>query len=193
VTNLGVKEALPRLTEMLTTDPDTTGGVLMALATMKTAPPEVAALLKSGKEPVGVQAAVCLGAVADEKCVAALVAAMGPDYAFPVRLAAQDRLAALDAAAVRPLSAVASDAAAPRMQRRNALRALGQTKSADACGALAKSLADADAFVRLSAMTASAELLKAMDAKSGQWLAAALACARAAETDPVVKRLAGRR
>jgi HEAT repeat protein len=192
VTNLKVEEALPRLVEMLATDPDTTGGVLMALAAMKTAPPEVVAMLKHAREPTAVQAAVCLGAVADEKCVAALVAAMGPDFAFPVRLAAQDRLAALGAAAVSPLSAVASDASAPRMQRRNALRALGQTKSADACGALAAALADPDALVRLSAMTASTELLKSLDAKSGQWLDAALGRARETEKDPLVRRLAGK-
>ena len=189
VMNLQVKEALPRLTEMLTTDPDTTGGVLAALASMKTAPPEVVGMLHHAREGTAVQAAVCLGAVADEKCVAALVAAMGPDFAFPVRLAAQDRLAALGGAAVAQLAAVAANANAPRMQRRNALRTLGLTKSADACSALAKSLGDGDPMVRLSAMTASAELVASLDAKAREWLAAAVARARAAETDPLVKRL----
>jgi hypothetical protein len=198
--SLTAKEALPRLVEMLSADADSQTSVLAALATLKTAPPEVVALLKSPKESVGVQAAVCLGAVGDDRAIAALVAALGPDFAFPVRLAATDRLAALGEKAVAVLGEAALDTKADRMFRRGALRALGGTKSRDATVAVRGVLADPDRWVRLSAMLAAGELLQAFpqgrtdggepsppDAVGA--LRAELTNARAAETDPLVKRL----
>jgi HEAT repeat protein len=193
VMNLQVTEALPRLTEMLTTDPDTTGGVLAALAAMKTAPPEVVAMLKHSRESVGVQAAVCLAAAAAESKeqpdLSPLIAALGPDYPFPVRLAAQERLASLGSHACTAL-ACWDDLPTP-MAQRAALRALGGTKDPRAAWAIERAFASKDPMVRLSATLAADDLLKSLDAKASQWLAAAVARARAAETDPLVKRLAG--
>lgn len=194
VTELKVTEALPRLTEMLTTDQDTTGTVLMAFAAMKTAPPEVAGLLHHAKEPVAVQAAVCLAAAAAESKeqpdLSALIAALGPDYAFPVRLAAQERLTSLGAKACLAL-ACWDDLQTP-MAKRAALRVLGGTKDSRAAERIATGFASKDGMIRLSAMLAADELVKSLDAKAGEWLAAKLASARAAETDPLVKRLVPR-
>jgi hypothetical protein len=188
---LDAREALPRLTEMLTTDPDTTSGVLAALASMKTAPPEVVPLLHADREPVGVQAAVCLAAAASASKtppdLSPLVAALGPDFAFPVRLAAQERLASLGGRAVPALSAW--DGLPTRMARRAALRALGGTKDAGATGAIAKGLVSQDPMIRLSAMLAAQDLVASLDAELGTWMSAALKKARAAETDAVVRRV----
>ena len=185
---LQANEAVPRLTEMLTTDPDTTGTVLAALATLKTAPPAVVGLLRAPKEAVAVQAAVCLGAVGDETAIAALVGALGPDYAFPVRLAAQERLAALGAAAVPALARASRDAPSA-IARRNALRALGSAKAVEASVPIGEALADTDPLVRLSAMTAATELLKSIPANASLWLQSALDRARDAETDPRLRRV----
>jgi len=210
VTNLKVAEALPRLTEMLTTDPDTTGGVLAALAALKTAPPEVVALLKAPKESVGVQAAVCLGAVGDEESMKALASALSADHAFPVRLAAQEQLAALGAKAVPRLAAVVNPlehlrAPPERTGRRNALRALGRTKAVEACEPIREALIDGDPLVRLSAMLAAAELLQAFPESATSsppggapsvgpvpptsHLRSSLDAVRDSEQDPLVKRL----
>ncbi len=189
VTNLKVAEALPRVREMLTSDPDTNGGALAALAALKTAPPEVVALLKAAKEPVAVQATVCLGSVGDDAAIAALVAALGEDYAFPVRTAAVERLAALGASAAKPLGRVVGDRGAPVMQRRNALRALGGVKSVGACDPIAVALRDDDRLVRLSALQAADELVRSLDADAGLWLSGELDRARDTEADPLVKRL----
>ncbi len=186
---LGATEALPRLTEMLTTDPDTTGTVLTALASMKTAPPEVVAMLLHAKEPVAVQAAVCLAAVADETSIAALALAMGPDFAFPVRLAACSQLAAVGAPALPTLRTIAADSKHPRMLRRNAIRALGGTKCPEAWTSLQGALQDSDPWIRLSAISAMDELLATFDAAARPSFAAELQAARAAETDPLVRRL----
>jgi HEAT repeat protein len=206
VGNLEVREALPRLTEMLATDVDTQAAVLAALATMKTAPPEVVALLKASKEPVGVQAAVCLGAVGDDSAITALVGALGPDTAFPVRLAATQQLASLGGKAVRALQLVVTDHGAPVMQRRNALRALGGSKSWHAAEVVGPATNDEDRWVRLSAMTAASELVQSLSSATsdqpkpstdessaseaaGHLLALDLAQARKTETDPLVKRV----
>jgi HEAT repeat protein len=203
VKELKVTEALPRLTEMLTTDPDTQGGVLAALASMKTAPPEVAALLKAPKEPVAVQAAVCLGAVGDDPAIAALIDALGPDYAFPVRLAAVGRLAALGERAVEPMWAVAVKAGpAPTMQTRNIVKALGASKCWQAVSHVNAATRwndePHDKWIRLSAILALPELLDSLpapetlpeEAQASIRLARIdLANARAAETDPLLKRI----
>jgi hypothetical protein len=156
--SLKATEALPRLTEMLVADADSQTAVLAALAALKTAPPEVVALLKSPKESVGVQAAVCLGSVGDEKAIAALVAALGPDFAFPVRLAAQQQLASLGLKAVEVLARCVGDERTDRMARRGALAALGASKSADAFQAIALAWAgpgqNEDPLVQLSVLLA---------------------------------------
>jgi HEAT repeat protein len=203
---LNATEAVPRLVEMLTTDADTPGTVLAALATMKTAPPVVASMLKHAKETVAVQAAVCLGAVGDDAAIAALVEALGPDYAFPVRIAATDRLAALGAAAVPLLHEIVIFDNAPVMQRRNALKALGASKTIKAAQAISSGLGGRNRWIRLSAMTAAAELIEALappktgepsaptDDDSGtqafrKLLMLDLDHARELETDPLVKHL----
>jgi hypothetical protein len=191
VMNLQVTEALPRLTEMLTTDPDTTGGVLAALAAMKTAPPEVVAMLKHSRESVGVQAAVCLAAAAAESKeqpdLSPLIAALGPDYPFPVRLAAQERLASLGSRACTALACW--DDLPTTMAQRAALRALGGTKDPRAGSAIERAFASKDPMIRLSAMLAADDLVTSLGAKASQWLAAARARAHDAETDPLVRRL----
>jgi hypothetical protein len=194
VTNLKVEEALPRLVEMLTTDADTTGTVLAALASMKTAPPEVVALLKAPKEPVGVQAAVCLAAAAQAAdgdsvgpYVDPLLNALEPDYAFPVRLAAQERLASLGSRALTRLACW--NDAPTRMGRRARLRALGATKQALAAATIPTAFADADPMIRLSGMLAAQDLIPTIPNPESDLLAAALAKARESETDPLVRRL----
>jgi len=203
VTNLKVAEALPRLTEMLTSDVDTQTSVLAALAALKTAPSEVVALLKAPKESVGVQAAVCLGAVGDDRAIDALVAALGPDFAFPVRLAATEQIGSLGARAAIAVGAVAGNPSAPLMRRRNALRALGASKNIAAAASLVNSFNDPDRWIRFSGMLATSEFLKTFpsvappgaddDAKGALRMRADLESAfesqRAAETDPLVKRL----
>lgn len=189
LSSLQAIEALPRLEEMLAADPDTNGAVLSALAGMHRAPPSVTPMLRAAKEGVGVQAAVCLGSVGDAAAIDALVAALGPDFSFPVRLAAVAQLGALGAKAAAAVSKTAVDATSPVMQRRNALRALGSTNAVEACDALAKALVDPDCYVRFSAMLAASDLVKSLDADAGTWLSAALDKARDAETDPLVKRL----
>jgi hypothetical protein len=183
---LQAKGSLDRLAEMLEKDPETRGSVLAALAAMKTVLPSVPGFLRDPKESAGVQAALCLAGVGDPAAVAALCGALGPDHAFPVRLAAMDRLAALGA--VEPLAKVAADETLPVMARRNAIRALGRTKAPAAAAAVAAALRSADRGIRLSAFPAAGELAKALG-DGGKDLAAALAAARAAETDPLVKRM----
>jgi HEAT repeat protein len=186
---LKAEAAMDRLLEMLEKDPETRGAVLGALSALKKAPPVVKGYLKSPKEPEGVQATACLAAVGDEECIAALCGALGPDHSFPVRIAAMDRLAGLGEKAVAALAKVASDDTVPVMVRRNALRALGRTKSAAAAAPLVAALASPDRLVRLSAFPAAADLVKGLGREASKDLAAALAAAREKEQDPLVKRM----
>jgi len=186
---LAPPEAFDRLAAMLDEDPANRGGVLAALASLRRAPPAVAALLLSPKEAEGVQAAVCLGAVGDDASIAALLGVLGEDAPFPVRVAATERLASLGAKAAPALSRLAGDPAAGATARRNALRALGRSSCAAAAAAIGPLLAEADPMVRLSALQAAADLLAALPPAEGEALRAAHAAARARETDPRLARL----
>jgi HEAT repeat protein len=143
-----------------------------------------------------VQAVLCLGAVGDDPCIAALCGALGPDHAFPVRMAALDRLAALGERAVPALAALAADGAAPTMARRNAIRALGRTKAAAATGWIASLMAGPDRLLRMSAYQAAGDLAKGLAAaedatvrQQGRTLEGLREALREKETDPLVKRM----
>jgi HEAT repeat protein len=176
---------------MLTADVDSQTAVLSALAALKTAPPEVVALLKSPKESVGVQAAVCLAAAATAQArdvdLRPLIAALGPDYPFPVRLAAQERLASLGTIACGALACWNDPPSA--MARRAALRVLGATKDPRAAAVIPTAFADPDRMIRLSGMLAAADLIPTIPKPEADALTAALAKARSVETDPLVRRL----
>ncbi len=171
IASLAPPEAYDRLAAMLPSDAENRPSVLAALAALRRAPPEVAGLLRSPKESEGVQAAVCLGAAGD---AATLATALGPDVAFPVRTAAALRLGAIGEAAVPALAGLAADGGAPPMARRNALRALGWTKSPAAHPALAAALRSEDRMVRLSARQAARDCGMAVET---------------VETDPLLARL----
>ena len=159
---LKAEGAMDRFLEMLEKDPETRGTVLGALAALKKAPPPVKGFLRSPKETEGVQAVSCLASVGDDDAVLALLGALGHDHAYPVRLAAMDRLAARGPASVPALAALALDAGKPVPARRNAIRALGRTKAAEARAPILEALASEDAGVRLSAVHASEDLAKAL-------------------------------
>jgi HEAT repeat protein len=181
--------AMPRLLEMLEKDAEVRSTVLGALSGMKKAPPQVAGYLRSPKEADGVQAVLCLAAVGDEAAVQALLGALGHDHAYPVRLAAMDRLGAMGAAAVPALTAFAGDAARPVPARRNALRALGRTKDPGAVPPVVLALTDAERGLRLSAIQAAGDLAKDVGPEIAKTLSDAVAAARAKETDPFLKRV----
>jgi HEAT repeat protein len=187
--SLQAKGALDRLAEMLEKDPETRSTVLGALAAMKTVPPSVKGFLRDPKESVGVQAVLCLASVGDEAAVAAMGGALGADHALPVRLAALDRLAAMGEAAVVPLTLLLEEEERPVAQRRNALRALGRTKSAAAVHPVVEALRSGDRGIRLSAFQAAGDLVRALGAEESKAVAEALAAARARETDDLVKRM----
>jgi len=184
---LGVADATPRLVELLA-DPHVRGNALRALGVLKQAPQEVLPFLRSAKEAEGVATTVCLAAAGDAASIDALLSALSPETAFPVRLAAEQRLAGLGEAAVPALGKAA--AAAPTVRaRRSALRALGGTKSPAAVAPVRAALADADPWVRFSARQAADALVKALPVDATKDLRADLEARRAAETDPFVKRL----
>ena len=180
-------EAEGRLVEMLE-DADVRPFVLRALAALKKAPPAVAGYLKSAKEPEGVAAAVCLGSAGGADAIAALVGALSTSTAFPVRLAAEQQLALLGAAAVDALSKASSDAATVR-EKRSALRALGGTKAPSAIPAVVRALDAADSWIRLSARLAAEQLIRDLPKDATADLSAALAARREKETDPLLMRL----
>jgi HEAT repeat protein len=188
LTTLKAPEAFDRFAVLLDTDEPNRGAVLAGLAALKKAPPAVAALLRAPKERVGVQAALCLGGVGDAEAIAALVGAIGPETAFPVRIAAVEQLGALGDAAVPALAEVAIGGAGASMKRRNALRALGKTGRAGAITAVTACLTDADRGVRLSALEAARDLDGKLEGEAKTALAAAVAAARAAETDADLRR-----
>ncbi len=104
-------------------------------------------------------------------------------------MAAWDRLGAMGEAATGALAKVSSDDTLTTMARRNALRALGRTKSAAAAEAISGALKSPDRGLRLSAFQAAGDLVKGLGPEAGKGLAAALAAAREAEPDPLVKRM----
>jgi HEAT repeat protein len=187
--SLRAEAAKGRLEEMLGSDPETRGTVLAALAALKCAPAAVRGLLRSPKEPEGVQAAVCLGAAGDGESVAALVDALGDDHPFPVRLAAAEQCAARFEVARPRLRALVLDREGPVVARRNALLVLGRSKAPAAAAEIQECLEDPDPRIRISAFRAAAELSAALAPEEGTRLARALDAARARETDPLVKRL----
>ena len=187
---LQAAEAEGRFAEMLGEDPSSRATVLGALAALKKAPPAVAGFLRSEKESEGVAAAGCLGAAGGEEAVRALMGALGADVPLPVRLAAVERLGALGEAAVPALVAfVGTEFPSSAWERRNALRALGKSKSPAAVEGIARALGDSNRWVRLAAFQAGDELAKELGAEAPSSLAAAMAAARAAETDPLLRRL----
>ncbi len=192
LTTLKAPEAFDRFAALLGSDETNRGAILAGLAALKKAPPAVAALLRAPKERVGVQAALCLGGVAaataDADAIAALVGAIGPETAFPVRIAAVEQLGAIGDAAVVPLAKLAADAAAPSMTRRNALRALGKTGRPGAARAVAACLTDADRGVRLSALEAARDLDGKLEGDAKAALASAVSAARTTETDENLRR-----
>jgi len=98
-------------------------------------------------------------------------------------------LAKVGADAVAGLSQLARDEMAPRMARRNALRALGTAGGAAGVAPIEDLLASDDRWVRLSAMQACQALMENVDDAESARLAAALEAARDAEVDPLLKRL----
>ncbi len=184
---LGFGDATPRLVELLA-DAQVRGYALRALGVLKQAPKEVLPFLRSPKEAEGVAVTVCLAAAGDAASLDALVSALSPETAFPVRLAAEQRLAALGEAAVPALGKAAATAPTLRA-RRSALRALGGTKSPAAVAAVRAALGDADPWVRFSARQAADALAKALPSDAARDLRASVDARRAAETDPFVKRL----
>lgn len=170
------------------TDADVRVQALRALAAMKSAPPAVLEVLRSGKELEAVAAAACLGAAGGTTSLDALVAALAPTTPFLARLAAEAQLSARGDAAVEPLARAAADASSMRV-RRTALRALGATKAAAAAPALAAATRDADPWVRFEARLAGAALVRALGDAAPAALVTALAEAKAKEEDPVGKRL----
>jgi len=150
--SLGFTSATARLVKMLA-DPLVRGNALRALGALKQAPKEVLPFLRSAKEAEGVAVTVCLAAAGDAASIDALVSGIGPETAFPVRLAAEMRLAGLGEAAVPALEKAAGVASPPRV-RRSALRALGGSKSLAALAPLNAALDDPDPWIRFSAAQA---------------------------------------
>jgi HEAT repeat protein len=187
--SLGAQAALPRLTVMLGSDAPSRGTVLAALATLRHAPPEVALHIRSPKEPEGVQAVLCLAAVGGSDAIAALCDSLGPDVPFPVRMAVVDRVGALAPLAVARLSSMTEDATLPAMTRRNALRALGLSKSADATDAIALALFSDDPLVSFSAYEAGRDLLADLGPEKGEDIALAIKNAREMESEPLPGRM----
>jgi len=189
---LAARESVETLVGLLKTDPSVRRQALSALATMKLAPAPVAALLASKNELDGMGAAACLGAVGDERSIAALLGALSEKTPFLVRTAATERLAGLGERAVPGLAALAADRSQSLFARRNALRALGKSKSAAAAAIVIESLGSADRWTRLSAYGAARALADALEAAQpdhAKSLREAIATARAAESDPLLKRL----
>jgi hypothetical protein len=181
-------EAEGRLVEMLA-DPEARGFVLRGLAALKKAPPAVAGYLKSAKEGEGVAAAVCLGAAGGKDAIVALVGALSTQTAFPVRLAAEQQLAALGEAAVPALAEAVLCAATVR-EKRAALRALGGTKAKAAIEPVVRSMGDpADAWIRLSARLAAEQLVRDLPKEATADLSKAIEASRGHETDSLLKRL----
>jgi HEAT repeat protein len=152
----------------------------------------VATLLASKNELDGMAAAACLGAVGDEPSIAALLGALSEKTPFLVRTAATERLAGLGEASVAGLVAVVADGSQSLVARRNALRALGNSKSPKAVAALTHSLGSADRWLRLSAYGAAnalADSIEPTHAEQSKSLREAIGNARAAETDPLLQRL----
>lgn len=189
---LKAEESVETLAKLLETDAAVRRQALSALAAMKQAPAAVVTALSSEKELDGVYAAACLGAVGDETSITALLGALSETTPFLVRTAATEKLAALGAAAVPGLTRVAGDTALSVTARRNALRALGNSKSADAAAPIEAALTSEDRWLRLSAYTAASALAKALDAEPAAALRKCLDGARAVETDPLLWRYVDR-
>jgi hypothetical protein len=182
-------EAVDRLAEMLRTDEKTRRQVLAALGALTTAPPEVAPLLASASELEGVNAAVCLGAAGGAASVDALLRAVGSATRFLVRTAATEQLALLGEKSLAGLSALARDEAADVTARRNALRALGRSKQADAVDPILDGLRSPDRWVRLSSILAARALAETANETDRAELLVTLDAWRALEKDPLLLRL----
>lgn len=186
---LKATEAVERMAEMLRTDDATRRGVLAALGALKAAPPEVATFLPSRNELEGVNAAVALGAAGDDASVAALASAIGGTTPFLTRTAATEQLALLGEKALARLSAIARDDAADVTARRNALRALGRSKHADAVDPILDGLRSRDRWVRLSSVLAARALAETANDVDRQELLTTVASWLSLEKDPLVLRL----
>jgi HEAT repeat protein len=189
LSTLKIEAAYDRLVEMLGSDEPNRRAVLGALGAIRRAPPQVAELLRAKNELEGVNAAVCLGAVADDSSIAALAGALGPDVKYLPRTAATEQLAALGAKAVPALSKLARDPAADVTARRNALRALGKCGDPDALDPIVDAFKSPDRWVRLSAYVAGKAFLEKANPVDRAELSAALDEARALEQDPLLKRV----
>jgi HEAT repeat protein len=177
---------------LLKTDAAVRRQTLAALAKMKLAPAPVAALLASKNELDGMGAVACLGAAGDPGSIAALLEALSETTPFLVRTAATERLAKLGPAAVPGLAARALDAAQSVTARRNALRALGKSKSADAVVVVTQLLQSEDRWLRLSAYGAAralADSLEANHAEPAARLRKLAESARSVETDALLRRM----
>ncbi len=185
--NLKASEAEGRLVELLA-DAEVRRYAMRTLAAIGKAPPEVAGFLRGPKELDGVAAVVCLGAVGDIAAVDALASALAPDVPFLVRMAAEQRLAALGETAVPVLARVAREGPTVR-ERRSALRALGGTRSATGAQVVIKLLLDPDPWVRLCALLAAGHLLRDLSpGPVADVLEIALAYRAELEEDPMVRR-----
>ncbi len=184
---VGAAEAESRLVEVLADD-DVRLQALRSLASLKKAPKEIAKYLRAPKDLEGVAAASCLGTVGDDEAIAALVGALAPDVPFLTRLAAEQRLAALGERSLPALESAAKGAPTVRA-RRSAIRALGASKWAPAGTGIRAALSDPDPWVRFTAFGAARALIHDLPGQPTRALAAALAAAEAAETDPIVRRL----
>lgn len=161
---LRAAEAEDRLVEMLEADPPHRRQVLGALGALGRAPEPVRAYLRSGTEIEGVNAAICLAAAGDDASLAALAGSLGGDTRFLVRTAAVEQLAGLGAKSVPVLAGVAADRQRDERARRNAVRALGRTRSDAAVPPILAALDAAEPLVRLTACAAADELLRALSA-----------------------------
>jgi HEAT repeat protein len=162
VSALALPEAYDRLVELLD-DPALRAGALDALRALRRAPPSVPAFLASAKESEGVMAAACLGASGDAAAVEALVGALSPSYPFPVRIAAEQQLAALGEVARGRLEIAVRDFGAPPAQRRSALRVLGRARLVEARETILGALRDPDEWIRFSAAQAARDLAASLD------------------------------
>ena len=189
---LAARESADTLVDLLKDDPAVRRHALSALAAMKMAPAPVTALLASKNELDGMGAVACLGAVGDAPSISALLGALSEQTPYLVRTAATERLARLGETAVAGLAALVADESASLIARRNGLRALGKSKSPTAVAPLTDALGAADRWMRLSAYGSAhalAESLAATHPGQSRKLRQSLAKARAAETDPLLKRL----
>ena len=162
------KSFLPRLEELLETDPVTRRNVLMSLTALKHCPAGVHKLLKSKDELAGVAAAGCLASAPTKENIAALIAALDRDTPYLARTAAVHWLTRVIDESFFAVVDFAKSKDASSMALRNAFRVLGNSKKLHALWGLRRGFEDKRYLVRLTSIRESKRLLDTVEPPKGQ-------------------------